>query len=504
MPPAPEAVVRPKIEEYIRLGQSYKEMVESLRKHYDTTQYSMGYESLKKKCREWGIRRARGMQHTSASIGPAIELVRIRFPQAGMRDMKGLLRHEHGIEVSEKKVLEYLKTAHPDEVEARLRIRGGMVRKRFWAVGVNDLWTFDQHDKWKRFYLYLHVAIEPVSGFVLWLKVWWTNRNPRLIVRYYCDTVEEHRACPLITQSDRGSENNGIANAHTVLRHRYDPSLSGTLQHKWMHRKGANIKPEIFWSELRKRWTPQFEKLLDYGVHEGLLDPEDYVERMLFFYLFIPYLQQELDVFRDRYNTSKKRRDRNKILPHGPPTLIFHNASAYGWNDFKVNIQPNHVSEVRQLYSAPADDPLFQLVPPAFQATVDQLYEALGSPPVAFESIWTIYVELLVSIRALANEDIQVNAPEHEMSVAFAGEDIEVLALAPFRAGNGVGKGVDSERGAASEGMGDGEGDDLGEAAVAVGEENVADGYSSEDSVPLFHVPEWTVQSSPVHVAFEA
>ncbi|CDO78220.1 hypothetical protein BN946_scf184887.g8 [Trametes cinnabarina] len=271
-----------------------------------------------------------------------------------------------------------------------------------------------------------------------------------------------------------------------------------------MHRKGANIKPEIFWSKLRKRWTPQFEKLLDYGVHEGLLDPEDYVERMLFFYLFIPYLQQELDVFRDCYNISKKRWDRNNFLPHGPPMLIFHNASAYGWNNFKVNIQTNHVSEVRQLYSAPADDLLFQLVPIAFQATVNQLYKVLGSPPVAFESIWTIYVKLLVSIRALADEDIQVNALEHEMSVAFAGEDIEVLALAPFRVGNGVGNGVDSERGAASEGMGDGEGDDFGEAAVVVGKENVADGYLSEDPVPLFHVPEWTVQSSPVHVAFEA
>lgn len=58
--------------------------------------------------------------------------------------------------------------------------------------------------------------------------------------------------------------------------------------------------------------------------------------RMLFFYIFIPYLQQELDVFRDRYNKSQKRRDKNKILPHGPPTLIFQDASAYGWQDFKV------------------------------------------------------------------------------------------------------------------------------------------------------------------------
>jgi hypothetical protein len=55
---------------------------------------------------------------------------------------------------------------------------------------------------------------------------------------------------PLVTQSDPGSENNGIANGHTLLHHMQDPALARTLQHKFkgQHR---NIKPEIFWSQLR-------------------------------------------------------------------------------------------------------------------------------------------------------------------------------------------------------------------------------------------------------------
>jgi hypothetical protein len=56
-------------------------------------------------------------------------------------------------------------------------------------------------------------------------------------------------AMPLVTQSDPGSENNGIANGHTLLCHMQDPALARTLQHKF---KGQhhNIKPEIFWSQL--------------------------------------------------------------------------------------------------------------------------------------------------------------------------------------------------------------------------------------------------------------
>jgi hypothetical protein len=81
----------------------------------------------------------------------------------------------------------------------------------------------------------------------------------------------------LVTQSDPGSENFGIANGHTMLRHYHDPSLVGTLQHRWMRHK-SNVKPEIGWSQLRRRFTPGFEDILDLGVENGWYDPDDYLE----------------------------------------------------------------------------------------------------------------------------------------------------------------------------------------------------------------------------------
>ena len=78
---------------------------------------------------------------------------------------------------------------HPDEVLQRKARR--LVRKQFWTVGVNDIWSMDQHNKCRRFQLFLHVGLEAHTSNVLWLKVWWTNRNPRLICGWYCDTVEQ-------------------------------------------------------------------------------------------------------------------------------------------------------------------------------------------------------------------------------------------------------------------------------------------------------------------------
>jgi hypothetical protein len=74
---------------------------------------------------------------------------------------------------------------------------------------------------------------------------------------------------PLLTVSDPGSENYGVANAHTVIRQSLDESLRGTLQHRWMRSK-KNIKPEIGWSVFRREFSPGFENILEAGVHAGL------------------------------------------------------------------------------------------------------------------------------------------------------------------------------------------------------------------------------------------
>jgi hypothetical protein len=64
-------------------------------------------------------------------------------------------------------------------------------RRRFWSAGVNDLLSVDQHDKWKRFGLALHIGIDPFPGRIQWLKVWHTNNNPKLILSYYLEFIDK-------------------------------------------------------------------------------------------------------------------------------------------------------------------------------------------------------------------------------------------------------------------------------------------------------------------------
>ena len=169
-----------------------------------------------------------------------------------------------------------------------------------------EYWSIDQHDKWGRFGLWLHLGLDPYSGRFAWLKVWWCNRNPRLLINYYLEAGRKvggmvtisplssihiiYLGIPLITMSDPGRENNGIANMHTLVRHQLDPSLCDTLQHRFCPDK-KNIKAEIGWSQFRAQWAPGFEDLFDFGVNSGFYSPSNPLEKYVYVSIMFSHYQ---------------------------------------------------------------------------------------------------------------------------------------------------------------------------------------------------------------------
>ncbi|KAG1717935.1 hypothetical protein EDB19DRAFT_1899669 [Suillus lakei] len=387
-----------------------KEIVLALQKHFDTKRYGIGLTKFRQIRVDMGLERSHRQGHTIETIREAVTELREMFPHAGTREMIGLLFHEKNMSVAKSVMMSYFAAYEPELVQQRKARR--LKRKRFWAAGVNDLFAVDQHDKWLRFGLGLHTGIEPFSGWIMWIRVWHSNRNPQLILSYYLDTITELGHMPLITQSDLGTENYGIANAQTLLRQRYDPTLQGTLQHRWMRTK-KNVMPEITWSQLRRRFTPGFETLLDEGVIEGWYDSGNTLHMMVFRWVFIPWLQQELNAYRDRVNNTAKRRDRNKILPHGVPNLIYDSPEDFGALDFKVSIDREGIDYVRNFYIN-VSNPVFDLVPPMLGDFIEHCYDTMGRPAVTRSSVWNVYRNVLSAVQLAENPHRNLLLTENE------------------------------------------------------------------------------------------
>ncbi|TFK59349.1 hypothetical protein BDN72DRAFT_780862, partial [Pluteus cervinus] len=237
------------------------------------------------------------------------------------------------------------------------------------------------------------------SGLNLWLKVWWTNHNPCLIAKYYLEVTqklieeENFAAILMITQSDPGTENFGIANLQTIIRHKLDPSLGDTIQHKWKKNK-MNVKLEGNWSVLRCEFSVGFENLFEWGVQPGLYDIDNPLQCLVFHFVFIPYIQAELDSYAHTRNTTAPRPQRHKVIPQGVPEMIHSRPEMFGSKDFKIVYPESWISELEQQFADPTHK-VFQLTPPVFHKRVTDAYISLGSPPINLDTAWEVYHDIV-------------------------------------------------------------------------------------------------------------
>jgi len=387
--------------------------------------------------KQYGLKSTRQQKHTMDSIYDRVREIRERFPFRGANAIRKNLRVLHGDRVPRDLVLELLNIVEPDAVKERRHRR--LRRRRFWTAGVNDVWPQDQHDKWGRFGIWLHASLEAFSGEINWLRVWWTNKNPKLIAGYFINKCRTIGAVPVLTQSDPGHENHGVANSQTTIRHSLDPSLAGTMQHRFANGHN-NILSEIKWSVFRRDFSPGFENILEEGVREGWYDVDDILENLLFRWLAFPWLQAEIDEWVRFKNETAPRADRNKVLPHGIPALIRAKPEHYGGLDFKIPVSPELFDQVEAQF-APQDDPVFQLVPPLFDARANDLYLNIGQPVVASDTLWTIFRQLLEQFRT-REEDVELLDTLAAYEITHASlRDEKMLLLAnmqPFRNGQGI------------------------------------------------------------------
>ena len=164
-------------------------------------------------------------------------------------------------------------------------------------------------------------------------KVWW---YATFILYYRHIQLDIHVGVPCVTQSDRGTENFNVAYAHTHIRHTLDPSLSGSIQHRWMHGH-SNIRPEQMWARFRRMWVPGFESLLQKGIRHQWYDDVNVADRLVLRWLAIPWLQKAADSYIYDHNTSRRRADRHKVLPNEVPDVMFENPEVVNALDFKVS-----------------------------------------------------------------------------------------------------------------------------------------------------------------------
>lgn len=232
---------------------------------------------------------------------------------------------EFGLSVRKEDVRLILKELDPVGVNNRLSRR--LSRRRYFAEGPNAVWHVDGYDKLSPFGLCINGCVDGFSRKVVWLNVYNTNSDPRVIGGYYLEAVRNCNGCPRRIRADFGTENVLLRDFQQFLRRADNTSLS--------YVEGAstlNQRIESWWGHLRRQciqhWQDLFKDLHHSGDYSG-----DFLDKNIVRFTFTATLQNELDDVTRMWNRHIIRPVRNSAVPSGRPLMMYTVPALWGATD---------------------------------------------------------------------------------------------------------------------------------------------------------------------------
>ena len=217
------------IEMYFYCGYTYSCILQFMSKFHNI---DMSLSTLKRRLQMFNLgRRSKetiDINHIKEAIRKEMDGPGCLF---GYRSIWNSLRIGHGLTVPRDLVQILVKEIDPDGCE--LRKRRKLRRRHYWSLGPNHTWHIDGYDKLKDFGFPIHGCVDGFSRKVLWLNVARSNNNPAVVLGFYLDCVVENEGCPLIVQSDCGTENGNVAAAQCYFRADGIDEYAGEKAHRY-------------------------------------------------------------------------------------------------------------------------------------------------------------------------------------------------------------------------------------------------------------------------------
>ena len=217
-----DARLRNDLELYIAQGLHRHEILDFLER--DFSQYAWSLRTLDRRCGYFGIRRhdeAVTMDQLRTAVqneldGPGKLL--------GYRAMHVKIRQVYKLNVPRQAVHNMMYDLDPHGLENRAlanrkrnRLKGSFVTK-----GPNWVHSLDGHAKLmgyqkSTFPLAVYGCLDSASRKLLWLRIWTTNSDPKVVGRWYFEHLYETKMIAQNLRIDKGTETGEMATMHAFL-----------------------------------------------------------------------------------------------------------------------------------------------------------------------------------------------------------------------------------------------------------------------------------------------
>ena len=317
------------IEYYFNRGLTYRHIVLMLGKYHHI---DMNERTLKRRIKDYGLRRRDAVDADAVERVKDLIMLEISTGPdslSGYRTMWHVLRLRHNIHVPRRLVESLMREVDPRGVERRKH--RSLHRRMYVSPGANFCWHVDGYDKLKPFGFCIHGCIDGFSRRILWLEVQRSNKNPRLIARYFLHNVKVSHGCPARVYTDRGTENGLIAAMQCYLRAEGTDEYAGPKAHKYV-KSTRNQRIEGYWSHFRAQrsswWIDFFNDLYE----SDILDLTCEIHTEALWFCFADILQDDLDKVKDYWNSHRIRESKHATVS-GVPDMMYFLPEEFGGSD---------------------------------------------------------------------------------------------------------------------------------------------------------------------------
>lgn len=309
---------------YFGLGYTWKEICVFL---CFTHNIVVTLRQIRRTVERLGLRRYRVGSPLPAVINEVRKLCQRGLSNAGYRTIWRILKSSGRVNVSQETVRQILKTIDPAGVIIRSRRR--LRRRVYINRGPNFMIHLDGYDKLKPFGISVHGAIDGYSRKILWLRAAYTNKDPKIVARYYVEYIKSIRQVPRVVRADCGTENCVIRDLQMAFRYFHGDAMSGRKSFMY-GRSTSNQRIERFWGVLNGNFTTFWKNYFKDLRDSGYLHDDDPVHIECVRFCFLSLIQRDLDEITEMWNCHRIRRQTQNESPTGvSPDVLYYQPQTY-------------------------------------------------------------------------------------------------------------------------------------------------------------------------------
>ena len=255
--------------------------------------FNCSSKTIQRRIAEYGIQDTWSFTNVSQTDLDEIASLYIRLhPRAGYRSFQAFLCSQ-GLKVKREHVRDCMLRIDPSGVSARLR---QCIQRRTYSVpGPNSLWHLDGNHKLIRWRIVIHGCVDGYSRLPVFLQAS-TNNRASTVLPYFIKATQQF-GMPSRVRCDKGGENSLVS--YFMLCHPdRGPQRHSCITGRSVH----NQRIERLWRDVYNGCTSYFHNLFNRLEDAGVLDPDNEVDLLALHYTYVPWIQHQLDLFRDTWS----------------------------------------------------------------------------------------------------------------------------------------------------------------------------------------------------------